>query len=192
MKLIFSRVECRSCWRGVPSCGIIMETPVVQHGSQNREHSLAFWDRFLLSYRQWKAVHMACVLERKQKVAVPRNIHYLCLLALLTSWFLTQLYSRFDDTRKLCRYYILFHWSLTLHVITSNAPVSSAILVHTHIFVLTFPWWKLTFTAQWLHYVSPGIILRNSVLCTLSVCVLCGSENKYQLFLYVASTPWFL
>jgi len=43
------------------------------------------------------------------------------------------------------------------------------------------------FTAQWLLYV-PTVL---SSIHTVYLCVLCGSQNKQQLFPYTALTDWF-
>jgi len=48
------------------------------------------------------------------------------------------------------------------------------------------------FKPQWSLYVPPGLTITNSTFCPHSVFVLCGSENKQQLFPYTALTDWFL
>ena len=49
------------------------------------------------------------------------------------------------------------------------------------------------FQAQWSLYVPSRLTLTNSTFCPqMYLCVLCGSENKQQLFPCITLTDWFV
>ena len=50
----------------------------------------------------------------------------------------------------------------------------------------------LTISAQWSLYVTPGLTQFYVLPTQLYLCVLCGSENKQQLFPYTTLIDWFV